>query len=282
MAGAGKALAMSLLLLPAACSSTDSGNDSGIEVLEDIVLDEQLVETSGLYCEANQIFTINDSGNSPNLFTLDPSGRIVKSERLTRKNTDWESITADSEFFYIGDFGNNAGKRSDLAVLKVSRTDPSDITPLSVNYENYDIAKNEYYAHDYDAEAMVSQGDHLVLFSKSWLTRVVKVYYLDKDQPTPLLSPVAEVSGIPGVVTGADFDAQNNRYVIVGYTSNALGMFKPFIATLSAEFDLISTYKLTGYGQVEGLCVRENNTIWLTQESSPLSAAKLIRVKLPE
>jgi len=129
---------------------------------------------------------------------------------------------------------------------------------------------------------MVSQGDHLVLFSKSWLTRVVKVYYLDKDQPTPLLSPVAEVSGIPGVVTGADFDAQNNRYVIVGYTSNALGMFKPFIATLSAEFDLISTYKLTGYGQVEGLCVRENNTIWLTQESSPLSAAKLIRVKLPE
>ena len=273
---------MSLLLLPAACSSTDSGNDSGIEVLEDIVLDEQLVETSGLYCEANQIFTINDSGNSPNLFTLDPSGRIVKSERLTRKNTDWESITADSEFFYIGDFGNNAGKRSDLAVLKVSRTDPSDITPLSVNYENYDIAKNEYYAHDYDAEAMVSQGDHLVLFSKSWLTRVVKVYYLDKDQPTPLLSPVAEVSGIPGVVTGADFDAQNNRYVIVGYTSNTLGMFKPFIATLSAEFDLISTYKLTGYGQVEGLCVRENNTIWLTQESSPLSAAKLIRVKLPE
>ncbi len=282
MAGVGKAFATSLLLIPAACSSTDAGNDSGIEVLEDIVLDEKLVETSGLYCDANHIFTINDSGNSPDLFTLDTAGTIVKSEKLPRKNTDWESVTADSEFFYIGDFGNNAGKRSDLAVLKVSRADTGDITPLPVNYENYDIAKNEYYAHDYDAEAMVSRGDQLVLFSKSWLTRVVKVYLLDKGQTTPLLSPVAELSGIPGVVTGADFDAQNNRYVIVGYTSNALGMFKPFIATLSAEFDLISTYKLDGYGQVEGLCVRENNTIWLTQESSPLSVAKLIKVKLPE
>jgi len=282
MAGAGKAFAISLLLLPAACSSTDSGNDSGIEVLEDIVLDEQLVETSGLYCDTNHIFTINDSGNSPDLFTLDTSGTIVNREQLPHKNTDWESITADSEFFYIGDFGNNAGKRTDLAVLKVSRADPGNITPLPVNYEGYDIGKNEYYAHDYDAEAMVSQGDHLVLFSKSWLTRVVKVYLLDKAQTTPLLSPVAEISGIPGVVTGADFDAQNNRYVIVGYTSNALGMFKPFIATLTAEFDLISTHKLNGYGQVEGLCIRERNTIWLTQESSPLSDAKLIKVKLPE
>lgn len=282
MAGAGKAFALGLLLLPAACSSTDGGNDSSIEVIEEFALDPQLRETSGLFCDANHSYTINDSGNHPELFTLDATGKVITSQLLARKNTDWESITADSNFYYIGDFGNNAGKRSDLSVLKVSKSDPSDISVLPFSYENYDVAKNEYYAHDYDAEAMVAKDDHLVLFSKSWLTRVMKVYRLDKDSENQLLVPVAEVSGLPGVVTGADFDAQNNRYVILGYTSNALGMFKPFMATLSAEFTLVKTYSLAGYGQVEGLCVRSNNTVWLTQESSPLSDAKLIKITLPE
>lgn len=275
-------LVLTFLLLPTACSSTDSSDKKDIQVVAEFDLGKQLTETSGLYCDGKFRYTINDSGNSPTLFAIDSTGKIEESDKVAKKNTDWESVTADNEYFYIGDFGNNAGKRSDLTILKVSRDNPQDATRLAFTYATNDISKNEYYAHDYDAEAMVARSEHLVLFSKSWLTRQLKIYYVDKSDNNQVLTPVAEVSGIPGVVTGADFDSYFNRYIIVGYTSNALGVFNPFIATLSEDFKLIDSYQLDGYGQVEGLCVVGKNDILLTQESSPFSTAKLIKLKLPE
>lgn len=80
MVGVGKVFVMSLLFFLVVCSSMDFGIDSGIEVFEDIVLDEQLVEILGLYCDVNNIFIINDLGNSFDLFILNMIGMIVKSE----------------------------------------------------------------------------------------------------------------------------------------------------------------------------------------------------------
>lgn len=279
---AGKTLLFSLPLLLSACSSTASSESKKIEIVEEISLAEQLTETSGLYCDAGLAYTINDSGNSPTLFTMNETGEVTQRQDVAKKNTDWESVTADQDFFYIGDFGNNAGKRPVLSLIKVNRADLGEVQRLDFTYENYDIAKNEYYAHDFDAEAMVARDEHLVVFSKSWLTHKLKIYTVDKSKTNQLLSPQAEVSGIPGVITGADWDEYHQRYILVGYTSNALGMFKPFLALLSEQFALTATYKLEGFGQVEGLCVTGDNAIWLTQESSPFSAAKLFKLKLPE
>ncbi|OFI33598.1 hypothetical protein BFC17_02730 [Alteromonas lipolytica] len=270
-----------LCMLPAACSTTGSSESAKIEVVETQLLSQDLVETSGLFCENMQTYTINDSGNSPTLFTLDASGTVIDSQQVAKKNSDWEAVTADSEYFYIGDFGNNGGKRTNLSIVKVSRTNPEQYERLSISYEGYDVRKNEYYAHDYDAEAMVAHGSHLILFSKSWLTRKLKIYFVDKSAKEQVLSAKFEVSGIPGVITGADWDSYNKRFIVVGYSSNALGIFKPFIATLSEQFELLETYKLDGFAQVEGLCVMGDNDIWLTQENSPFSAAKLFKIKLP-
>ena len=38
----------------------------------------------------------------------------------TVKNYDWESLAADNNFIYVGDFGNNFSNRDNLTILKIN------------------------------------------------------------------------------------------------------------------------------------------------------------------
>ncbi len=275
-----RSFALFVLLFPMACSTTTTANSGQLTVIAEHGLMAELGETSGLICSADTQYTIADSGNSPTLYQINGEGVIVESVDVAKKNNDWESVTADENYFYIGDFGNNAGKRRKLVIHKIHREDLSSEARLTFTYDNYEPKKNELYAHDFDAEAMVARDDKLVLFSKSWLTKTLRVYHLDKQSEEQLLSPVTTIEGLPGVVTGADWDKYNNRYVVVGYSSNAFGIVDPFIAFLSEDYSLEKSFTLTGYGQVEGLCVKSEDEIWLTQENSPFSIAKLIKIRI--
>lgn len=268
-----------ILLFPMACSTTTTASSSELTIVSEVGLVNELGETSGLYCEGDSVVTINDSGNSPVLFWLDLEGQITKTKRLAQQNTDWESVTGDESFYYVGDFGNNAGKRTDLTILKINKADFNDVLSIHIDYAQYKTNQNQRYGHDYDAEAFVALADKLVLFSKSWLTQTMKVYHVNKTDKQQKLEPVAQVTGLPGIVTGVDWDAKHNRYVVVGYNSSGFGIVDPFIALLTPDYQLIDSYLLDGYGQVEGICVA-GDTLWLTQENSPFSIAKLIKVQL--
>ena len=37
------------------------------------------------------------------------------------KNTDWEEISQDKDFIYIGDIGNNSGNRDDLKIYRAGK-----------------------------------------------------------------------------------------------------------------------------------------------------------------
>ncbi len=98
------------------------GSANAVSVAE-ILLPDILPETSGLIHWNNGIWTHNDSDDS-NIYSLDTiSGAVLQSFALTGiVNTDWEEISEDRDFIYIGDFGNNySGNRSDLKILKVSK-----------------------------------------------------------------------------------------------------------------------------------------------------------------
>ncbi|MFN8364467.1 MAG: hypothetical protein U0T78_04125 [Cloacibacterium normanense] len=76
-------------------------------------------ETSGLTFLKDKLFTLNDGGNTNEIFEIDKnSGKILSKLKINFPNKDWEAITSDDEDFYIGDFGNNAGSRKDLAIYK--------------------------------------------------------------------------------------------------------------------------------------------------------------------
>jgi hypothetical protein len=78
-------------------------------------------ESSGIAYTDRALWTHNDSGNASDFFKVDTvSGALLQKISITNfPNNDWEDITADSNYIYIGDFGNNNGTRTDLRVLKL-------------------------------------------------------------------------------------------------------------------------------------------------------------------
>ncbi|MFC3093791.1 hypothetical protein DRW07_09955 [Alteromonas sediminis] len=260
----------------AACASK-AEQGKGYTVTKQSVLSDRLGETSGLYCTETGFLTLNDSGNAPVVYEINHNGEIVAEPYVLTKNVDWEAITADRTHVFVGDFGNNAGKREDLVIYKLDQEGNADI--IGITYEGYNPSTNAYYGHDFDAEALVAKGEHLILFSKSWNTQVLRVYKIDKDLAEQKLSPISLIKGLPGVVTGADWDDSQGHYVLTGYSVSTIGLMKPFIAILGEDFALQRIEKLSGLNQVEGVCAKDGH-IWLTQEAGKFSTAKLVNLKL--
>ena len=265
---------LAVFTLPA-CSASDPFPKLTVEVLDSQRLDTRLEETSGLVCTGDSAITLNDSGNTAALFRIDKQGRIQNRYPLDFDNKDFEAVTADEDYFYIGDIGNNRGKRPYVNVRQVARSDFTKRQTLRLTYADNTPDNNLPYMHDYDAEALVNQNDHLLLFSKSWASESVKVYQVAKDKKNQNLTPVAQIDGLPGLVTGADWDAEHRRFVVVGYEHSPIGLFQPFVALVSADFVIEGVARLEQFGQVEGVCVNNASQIWLTQESTPLDSARL-------
>lgn len=269
------------ILFVIGCSTFSASSSENIEVQEELSLPAVIKETSGLFCSANTVVTINDSGNTPEIFTLDIQGNITSSITLKIRNRDWEAITGDNDYFYVGDIGNNHGDRSDLKILKVSRSIQQLTSTIPVVYETNKPEDNSAYNHDYDAEALVSKGDELLLFTKSWNTQIMQIYRLDKDKPPKTLTPVKSVPDLPGIITGADWSAQMNSFLLVGYKIKTFGGFEPFLLVLDSDFNVTRIEQLA-YGQVEGVCAHPSGEIWITQEGSGGKRAKLIKFKLQD
>lgn len=238
-----------------------------------------LAETSGLFCRDDMAFTINDSGNKPEVFVINRNGEITGRVEVAATNRDWETLTGDAENLYIGDIGNNAGKRATVNVYRISAQQSDVEQTMTLSYENNRPAQNQPYAHDFDGEAMTYRDGNLIIFSKSWDTGISHVYQLPTDVDKQVLTSQYSVKGLPGVVTGADWSEQYQEFVLVGYHSNAFGLFKSFIATLNAEYEVKTVDFLPEFTQVEGVCYAEEGEVWITQESTPYSSAKLAVLK---
>ncbi|MEP0356887.1 MAG: hypothetical protein ABJH06_14195 [Paraglaciecola sp.] len=250
--------------------------------LEEYILPAELKETSALFCSKNETaFTLNDSGNEPVIFEIDSKANIVDKRLLNVKNRDWEAITGDGTHLYIGDIGNNSGNRKTLNVQRILESGAiHKPSTTSFTYLDNPIDENKYLNHDYDAEALVNVNEFLYLFSKSWDTGTLFIYRLNKVNSKQSIKPIAEVNGLPGVITGGDYDFQNKRFVLVGYKVWGIGFFSPFIAILDEQLNLMKFFDLEGYGQVEGICVSPKSEVWFTQESSFFSKNKLVKIKI--
>ena len=229
----------------AAISCTAKGKvSSSYTINVDVSLGGELLETSGLVCDSSGIYSINDSGNAPELFELNQKGEAM-ARSLALKNKDWEALTASETHFYVADIGNNGGKRKDLTIYAVVRDGLSPDGKMVVQYEDNKPSKNVSLAHDFDGEALTYVANKLVLFSKSWKSKTAKVYFVDIDKKLQKLKVQASIEGLPGVITGADFDDSTSTYTVVGYEMGGFGFSIPFIAKLSADFKAVSYTHLT-------------------------------------
>ena len=141
-------------------------------------LSDSLRETSGLTFLKDKLYTFNDGGNPNLVFEIDKSsGKILNKLQTNFPNKDWEAITNDGENLYIGDFGNNAGNRKDLAIYKIENSTNS--SKIQFNYQNQKDFKTNYLNHDFDCEAMIFLDNKIHIFSKEWSSKNISHYIIN-------------------------------------------------------------------------------------------------------
>ncbi|HSO78421.1 MAG TPA: hypothetical protein VLQ76_07625 [Bacteroidales bacterium] len=241
-----------------------------------ILLPEVLPEISGLIHWNNGIWTHNDSDDSK-IYSLDTiGGAVLQSVSLTGTvNTDWEEISEDRDFIYIGDFGNNfSGNRTDLKILKVSKTSVLAELPEveTINFSYSGRVNNdptEPNNTDYDCEAMIVSEDSIYLFTKQWVSGGTALYSLPKT-PGTYVAKLNSVYNVRGLITGAVYLEPQRLIALCGYSK----ILEPFIFLL---YDFKGTDFFSGnkrkisvelpYHQVEAIATADGLKFFIANEN---------------
>ena len=252
-------------------------------------------ESSGIVLSDGYIFTINDSGNSSIIYKVNPSdGSLVQSISVNNyDNRDWEDIAADSDYIYIGDFGNNSGKRTDLRVLKISKSQfiNNTASTVSVSAEAIEFSYSEQTSfissstHNFDCESLISKEDNLYLFTKNRGDNKTRAYKLSKEPGQYSLTTLTSYD-VNGLVSGGDYNAQTNELVLIGYaasmhTNSFVCMFSNF--TDDSFFSADVTKKVIGTAsnnwQTEAIAFgsTDGENLFISCESTGFSIATLYK-----
>lgn len=285
-----RALLVGLVLLTLLAHAQEEGKAGFTPLFTPVLkseLPEEVKETSGLFFHNGRLWTHNDSGGKPILFALDTTSfEVVQRITLSHaKNKDWEDVCTDGENVYVGDFGNNKGKRKNLRIytfplsaLPADGDATIDVDSITFRFGDQMNFVHKKQEHDYDCETMFATEDCIYLFSKGWATGTTRMYRLPK---TPGDYVVEVVNGFDsqGLLTGADYDRENHILVLVGYVKN---VWKPFMY-LIFDFDEAGVKldnrrfempQLTG-AQTEGICFFDDGRCFVTAEASPTMTSRV-------
>lgn len=240
-----------------------------------VKLEDSLMETSGLMPFDNLLWTHNDDHDNT-IYGLDSNGKIQKKVKLEKvKNNDWEEISQDSSYIYIGDFGNNfQGNRKNLHLLRIEKKSFLSNKPLidtiSFSYSNQtDFGIQKENSTDFDCESFVVSKDSIYLFAKQWSQKKTSIYVLPKI-PGKYSAKLKETLDVSGLITGATLLASGKGIVLCGYS----GMLQPFLYLL---YDYKNNDFLAGnkrkiklslpFYQIEGIESLDGKLFYLTNES---------------
>jgi hypothetical protein len=201
-----------------------------------IQLPPTLAEASGLVIASDQFWWHNDSGDGPFLYRTNGGGEVVRKDSIGRRAVDFEDMCHDDAGnFYVGDFGNNAGRRKSLVIYRYDtaslRTDTIHFT-----YPGQD-GSGILNPGNYNCEAMVFADDYLHLFTKDilfgdrpWMT----YHYRLPARPGRHVAELVDSLRIPRrVVTAAALDRERGELVLTAYTfQRALGFLPSGSASL--------------------------------------------------
>jgi len=194
------------------------------------LLSSNLSETSGLIFWNHFLWSHNDNTDL-NLYCLDTaSGAIVQTYALPGvANIDWEEISQDDNYIYLGDFGNNTnGNRTDLKILRIEKNSLLPNAP-AIDTINFSFSNQTSYTPtgscntDFDCEAFIVTSDSIFLFTKQWLSKKTSLYGLPKT-PGTYSAALKTTYNTDGLITGASYLPSARLLVLCGY-SNTLAPF---------------------------------------------------------
>ena len=240
-----------------------------------IPLAGNLSETSGLIHWNGNLWTHNDNSDT-NVYSLDTaSGAVLQSWPVTGVvNNDWEEISQDSLYVYIGDFGNNGnGNRTDLQILRIEKSSLLAQAPvtdtISFSYsDQIDFTPAGNNNTDFDCEGFMVLADSIYLFTKQWVSLKTKLYSLPKTPGVHVAQMRMELD-VQGLITGASLMEDERIVALSGYTS----FLQPFVWLLydftAADFFGGNKRRIEitlPFHQVEGIATSDGVTWYMSNE----------------
>ncbi len=250
-----------------------SCNSGKLNVLANIP--DSLKETSAIekVANSNLLWTIEDSGNKNNIYGLDLKGKIVKDIDINNaKNVDWEDLTSDaSGNLYIGDFGNNNGKRKLFTIYKVSDLNLNETKAKRIDFELPKGNKSE------DFEAFFIYNNVFYLFSKhDKHTNLYKVPNVGGKHKAEFVTKF-KLKGKNTKITAADISANGKVVVLLNHDK----LLKLTNFSADAFFDgTLEHQDFEHDSQKEGVCFKDSNTVFITDERTKGKGCNLYTFKL--
>ncbi|NRS88108.1 hypothetical protein HNQ02_001022 [Flavobacterium sp. 7E] len=245
-----------------------------LKALYSNLLPENLKESSGLLFYNSLLWTFNDNTDTA-LYAIDSIGNNKQKIKLEKVvNKDWEEISQDSSFIYIGDFGNNvSGNRQDLHILRIKKNTLESTSPkidtISFKYSNQkDFTALKPNTTQFDCEAFIVMKDSIYLFTKQWKDSKTSVYALPKT-PGNYIAQFKETYRVKGLITGATYSPEQQTIALCGYSKT----LQPFIYLLynynEGNFFSGNKRKIKlklPFHQVEGITTQDGLHYYLTNE----------------
>ena len=250
-------------------------------------LSREIVESSGLALSRRTpgvLWTHNDSGHEPYVFAVDSTGSTLGQVHVTGATLiDWEDIASGpcdaGSCLFIGDIGDNAGRRDSISIYVVPEPNPTDSATAPATVLNL-----RYPDHPRDAEAMfvLPNGD-LYLVSKGRRDSIT-VFRLARDAQRPstltTLERIRALSPRPGSsddrVTGASASPDGTRIAVRTYrglfvfaTDGLLGRGGPLYT-----LDTRPVHQRQG----ESVALDDHGNMWLSSEGGGSHPPELARI----
>jgi len=251
-----------------------------------------LNETSGLArADDSSLYIHNDSGHPADIFQISgTTGKIINTTRIPGvKNIDWEELTADSNFLYVGDFGNNSGTRKDLVIYKINKSQLSVLRSGEVEAIRFSYPEQTYFGpsnrHNFDCEAMIVLGDSLYLFTKNRKDLATDVYRLPKAPGSYSALHVSHFN-TGGLITAADvLTGATNKLALLGYEFKG-SRFKSFLWVFKdfqdADFfgGRFTRTELSEDLQAEAIVFESDSTLLISNEQEFGTTGQLFKLNL--
>lgn len=220
------------------------------------------------------IWTIEDSRNRNVLYGVNEHGTLIKEIEISNaKNIDWEDLTSDTYGnIYIGDFGNNKKERDHFTIYKV--TDPMAIEHSTMaDVITFKLPPN---FKPMNFEAFFIYQHHFYIINKA--NKETKMFKV----PNTIGNHTAEF------VCSFDLDCEDTKI-----TSAAISQDNKTIVLLNksmlwkiTEFHsdnfceaTIENRSFNHFSQKEGICFKDNQTIYVTDERVWFIGGNIYRIE---
>ncbi len=246
-----------------------------------------IAEASGLEFFNGQLWLQQDGGAGPMLHTLDTlTSAVLQTLPLpSLENKDWEDLAENATHLYVGDFGNNAGNRTDLRIYKISKNDllagtvTAEIIEFSFSDQtDFTPAPN---ATNHDCEAFVVLGDSLHIFSKRWLDNTTRRYVLPTT-PGTYIADLRDSFDTDCLVTAADV-SDEGMLLLLGYdgstseTSLWLLWDYPGTSVFAGNKRKLTLGSAINMSQAEGIAFSSPTTGFICSERISVFQQRLLR-----